>query len=83
MAKVLICHPYLLVSPERERIDYPEEETREDAQICSNTDMSYLENTQDQHWRTGEQRSQLKAQQVKAKMLKLLIHGRIKIVSVL
>ncbi|XP_065101903.2 death effector domain-containing 1 isoform X2 [Paramisgurnus dabryanus] len=41
------------VSPERERIDYPEVETREDAQICSNTEMSYLENTQNQHWRTG------------------------------
>ncbi|XP_048007971.1 death effector domain-containing 1 isoform X2 [Megalobrama amblycephala] len=41
------------VSPEREKIDYPEVDTRRDAQISSNTDMPSFENTQDHQWRAG------------------------------
>lgn len=54
--------PVLLVSPEREKIDYPEVDTRRDTQISSNTDMPSFENTQDHQWRAGEQKLQLKAQ---------------------
>ncbi|KAA0703170.1 DNA-binding death effector domain-containing protein 2 [Triplophysa tibetana] len=41
------------VSPERERIDYPELEYRGKTQISPNTDIPSLENTQDHQWRTG------------------------------
>ncbi|KAI7806584.1 death effector domain-containing 1 [Triplophysa rosa] len=41
------------VSPERERIDYPEVEYRGETQISPNTDIPSLENTQDHQWRTG------------------------------
>ncbi|XP_051576785.1 death effector domain-containing 1 isoform X2 [Myxocyprinus asiaticus] len=41
------------VSPERERFDYPEVDTSGDTQISSNTDIPFLENTQDQQWRTA------------------------------
>jgi len=44
------------VSPEREKINYPEV----DKQISPNTDGPSFENTQDHQWRAGEQKLQLK-----------------------
>lgn len=41
------------VSPEREKAEYQEVDTRGDTQFSSNTDIPSLENTQDHQWRAG------------------------------
>ncbi|XP_073781385.1 death effector domain-containing 1 isoform X1 [Danio rerio] len=41
------------VSPERQKIDYPEVDFRQDREVGSNTNIPSFENTQDHHWRAG------------------------------
>ncbi|TRY95586.1 hypothetical protein DNTS_018368 [Danionella cerebrum] len=41
------------VSPERERIDFPQFDTRRDAKINSNSDIPSFQNTQEHQWRGG------------------------------
>lgn len=57
-----MCQLFLLVSPEREKIEYQAVDTRGDTRFSSNTDIPSFENTQDHQWRAGEKRFPMKAQ---------------------